>query len=387
MNGFWGADTEALRSMGSAKVRRAEVLADLESRLASSIESMEWTGEDAETFRADWAGKVRPGLQDCFVELRQEARRLINHADEQDAVSSPDGPGGIGGSAGPRAFLRDLTSVTDSLLRDLRAGDTPGSLGGRGGELAPLLRELLSTEQGREAFLGSLLGSVFGGLFADMIGRAMLSGLALENLLTGLGAGAGLGDVLGQTPLQETVGAGDGQAASGTAGSEDSAGQGGAGAGESAGSGREASGGSGGSGSGGSEVSGSSSGAGEPTDGSGGSPSGGSSGGSAGGESGGSSGGSGADAGGDAAGDPGPGSEEAADSASATGGRNGMPGQGTAEASSEVGGPSGRIEAEGGEGGESLLERLLAMLDEMLSSGGSGPSTNAAAIGLDIGHD
>ena len=99
MSGFWGADTEALRSMGAASVRRAETLADLESMLASRIDAMEWTGEDAEAFRADWAGKVRPGMQDCFVELRQHARRLLNHAEEQEHASGPDSIGGAPGGS------------------------------------------------------------------------------------------------------------------------------------------------------------------------------------------------------------------------------------------------------------------------------------------------
>ncbi|GAA1491062.1 WXG100 family type VII secretion target [Brachybacterium sacelli] len=158
MSGFWGADTEALRSMGSVYVRRAEVLADLESRLTSSISTMEWTGEDAETFRADWAGKVRPGLQDCYVELRQGARRLISHADEQEATSSPDGPGGTAAGAGTGEFLRHLSSVTDSLLRDLLGGDTSGLPGGGEAELDDILSSGGTGPSPNAALIGADIG-------------------------------------------------------------------------------------------------------------------------------------------------------------------------------------------------------------------------------------
>ncbi|QNN82760.1 hypothetical protein H3H54_02295 [Brachybacterium sp. Z12] len=60
MNGFWGADTEALRTMGTVCSRRAEALADLETLLTSTIDNIEWIGEDADRFRADWSGIVRP---------------------------------------------------------------------------------------------------------------------------------------------------------------------------------------------------------------------------------------------------------------------------------------------------------------------------------------
>lgn len=94
MNAFFGADTEALRAIGSAFARRADLLADIESQLMAAIERAEWIGEDADAFRAEWTGRVRPRLQDCSIDVRHRARRLIQHADAQDHVSSPDSLGG-----------------------------------------------------------------------------------------------------------------------------------------------------------------------------------------------------------------------------------------------------------------------------------------------------
>ena len=102
MNAFWGADTEALRTMSQIVARRSGAVEDLETLLTGLIDRVEWLGEDADRFRADWSGAVRPGLQDCSVELRHRARRLLEHADEQESASTlgAHDSGGAGGGAG-----------------------------------------------------------------------------------------------------------------------------------------------------------------------------------------------------------------------------------------------------------------------------------------------
>lgn len=215
MNGFWGADTEALRTMGAVCTRRADALADLEHLLSSTIENLEWFGEDAERFRADWNGTVRSGLQDQEVQLRHHARRLAQHADEQESASAPDGPilgsgagsgGGPGGGwSSPGESLREVFERTEDALEELLGG---GGDTGQDGPFAELLREVLSTPEGRAAFLGSFLGSALGGVLAEMISRALGLGMALENLLTGLGVAAGLSNLLGEaTQLPAEAGA------------------------------------------------------------------------------------------------------------------------------------------------------------------------------------
>ena len=154
MNGFWGADTEALRTMGTVRSRRAEALADLETLLTSTIDSIEWIGEDADRFRADWSGIVRPSLQDQEVALRQHARRLVQHADEQEEASAPDGPmGGAGGGAGWSSpgsscatwsgWRRACCATCSTAAPAVSAAPSPSCL-----------HEVLSTPEGRAAFLG-----------------------------------------------------------------------------------------------------------------------------------------------------------------------------------------------------------------------------------------
>ncbi|WP_263310994.1 hypothetical protein [Brachybacterium atlanticum] len=365
MNGFWGADAEALRTMGAFCARRAELLDELEGRLSAVIETVEWVGEDAERFRADWSGSVRPGLQDRGLELRQQARRLAQHAEEQEAASSPDSFGGPWSN--PGEFLADMARRAQGMLRDLLGGGALGGEGGPAGRFADMLREALATPEGRAALLGAFLGSLLGGLLADLVLRGLALGMLLEELLAGLGAGGGLGNLIGEEGrLGEGSGGGAGGGADGAAG-------GGAGAG--AGAGVEGAGGSGGSWSGAGE---------SASGGAGGGSGGGSDGGSS---SGGGSGGGGAEgaggSGGAEAGAAGTGSE-----APAQGGAMGLQGLVDGPAQSAGSLPAGRLEAPGAEEHGTLFERLVAMIGEMLggATGGDAPSPRgASAIGEGIG--
>ncbi|MCT1908089.1 hypothetical protein ACH0CV_09680 [Brachybacterium paraconglomeratum] len=360
MNGFWGADAEALRTMGAVCARRAELLDELEGRLSAVIDTVEWVGEDAERFRADWSGSVRPGLQDRGLELRQQARRLAQHAEEQEAASSPDSFGGPWSS--PGEFLADTARMAQGMLRDLLGGGALGGEGGPAGRFAEMLREALATDEGRAALLGAFLGSLLGGLLADLVLRGLALGMLLEELLAGLGAGGGLGNLIGE----------EGRLGEGPGGGEAG---GGAGAESGSGTGSESAGGS----------DGSSSGAGQPTSGgAGGESGGGSEGGSS---SGGGSGGGGAEGTGGSdgaeAGAAGTGSE-----APAQGGAMGLQGLVDGPAQSAGSLPAGRLEAPGAEEHGTLFERLVAMIGEMLggATGGDAPSPRgASAIGEGIG--
>lgn len=346
MNGFWGADTEALRTMGDVLQRRANLLSDLEGRLSSTIDSVEWVGEDAEQFRAEWSRLVRSGLQDREVELRIQARRLGAHADEQDGASAPDG--WTGGWSSPVEFLHDVTRLVAEVCIGLFRGDEPLSWLPRG-PFADLLREVLSTPEGCAMYLGNFLGSVLGGLLAEMITRAIEIGLALENLLTGLGLAAGLSNLLGAlgegpaAPVEAPAPAAEALPAGG---SESSPAGGEAGAAESGDAG--ATGGSGGGAGGG---------------------------GSSGGGSGGGSEGGGGEA---------PAAVEAADGTALPTATEHLGGhRATADGAAQTGAAwgSGRIVAAAAEEPKSLLERLLEMVGGAMDLGGS----TTSSVGEDIG--
>lgn len=114
MNGFQGADPEALRHQGAAVASGAGRIEDLALRLGALIESVAWTGPDADSFRADWSGRVRPDLLERGELLRADARVLEAHGEEQDRASAPSAAPSP--SAGPPASLPSAAPAPASAL-------------------------------------------------------------------------------------------------------------------------------------------------------------------------------------------------------------------------------------------------------------------------------
>ena len=165
MSRFYGADTEALRTMSSVLVRRADAVSDIESALTAALDALEWVGEDAEEFRAEWSGRVRPGLQDGNFELRQRARRLLQEADEQDRSSAADSPGSSGGGGAGRG------SGSGGAGSDSGggAGGGSGSGGGAGTEDPSLFDQIFGNSPGGQA-IADILESLTDDLIAALVG-------------------------------------------------------------------------------------------------------------------------------------------------------------------------------------------------------------------------
>ena len=88
---FQGMDTEQVLEESQALERAAARLEDLLGGVDASVQSVAWTGPDADAFREQWAGTrgradaiVVPGLGDRSRELQQ-------HVQEQEIASAPEG--------------------------------------------------------------------------------------------------------------------------------------------------------------------------------------------------------------------------------------------------------------------------------------------------------
>ncbi|MGO1286400.1 MAG: hypothetical protein ACTH0H_11005 [Brachybacterium sp.] len=120
MTPFWGAQPDLLRELGSAMSSNSSRLSELFTTLDGSVLQQEnWTGSDAEAFRAIYTGTVRPAVASLTSELSARSALLASEADQQDAASASDGSGaqhsvvlsGIGalnetGSGFPRTGLK-----------------------------------------------------------------------------------------------------------------------------------------------------------------------------------------------------------------------------------------------------------------------------------------
>ena len=103
MTGFYGADTDQLRQHGTATRQGAEALIELTERVSAVIDAAAWVGTDADAFRAEWNGTLKPGLHTQAETLRGKGDQLDQHAEEQDQASAGDGGGG-----GHRDLIGDL---------------------------------------------------------------------------------------------------------------------------------------------------------------------------------------------------------------------------------------------------------------------------------------
>ncbi|WP_394213884.1 C2 family cysteine protease [Brachybacterium vulturis] len=96
-----GADTEMVRAHAQAMRTGTGALRERISALGSAIRSVAWTGSDAEEFRAT-AGTRLAEATTLLDGIDRRSDELLEHAVEQDRVSSADGLGSGGdGPEGP----------------------------------------------------------------------------------------------------------------------------------------------------------------------------------------------------------------------------------------------------------------------------------------------
>lgn len=130
MTGFYGADTVQLRDQGTASRQGAQGLTELADRVSAAIDAAAWVGSDADAFRAEWHGRLKPGLHTQAETLRGQGDQLDLHAVEQDQASAGEGGGG-----GLRDLIGDLhvqlpliggplsgRPLTPDVIRDLADG-------------------------------------------------------------------------------------------------------------------------------------------------------------------------------------------------------------------------------------------------------------------------
>lgn len=126
--GLIGADSDELRALGGRFESQGDTVADTRTACSEAVESVLWSGADADAFRAEFA--LTADLLDALAEaLAGRARDLEAQAGQQDVASranaSGAGAGGFGKGA-PRITPNRVDSVvTDERLAELAALDDP----------------------------------------------------------------------------------------------------------------------------------------------------------------------------------------------------------------------------------------------------------------------
>lgn len=90
---FQGADLQALRGLRMSMLAFVGDLAWCTARTTSTLDRLQWTGQDRHRFREDWEQLYRPAMRRVQDAVVFAADELEAHADEQDVVSSAPGGG------------------------------------------------------------------------------------------------------------------------------------------------------------------------------------------------------------------------------------------------------------------------------------------------------
>lgn len=103
---LWGADVAQLRTLAQQFGKVSDTLLQTSSHLTIQINSTpSWKGNDASQFRSAWNSDHRALIQQTARALKNESRRLLDNANEQEKASdaAPGSGGGVSGTPGSRS--------------------------------------------------------------------------------------------------------------------------------------------------------------------------------------------------------------------------------------------------------------------------------------------
>lgn len=100
MSGFWGGDTEQMRTYRQLLSHRSAAISTLRAQLEPVVlNEGVWTGTDADRFREQWRSSTSPMFDGIEQMLGARGHELEQHAQEQDEAS------GLGGDSAPSGPL------------------------------------------------------------------------------------------------------------------------------------------------------------------------------------------------------------------------------------------------------------------------------------------
>ncbi|MEV7131315.1 hypothetical protein AB0N24_00355 [Arthrobacter sp. NPDC093128] len=98
---LWGADVAQLRTLAQQFGKTSDSLLQQSTQLSNQINNNPaWKGQDAVTFRSDWNSSHRALIQRTALALKQESKKLLTQAEEQEKASTGGGDGGGPGTGG-----------------------------------------------------------------------------------------------------------------------------------------------------------------------------------------------------------------------------------------------------------------------------------------------
>ena len=123
---LWGADVAQLRTLAQQFGKTSDSLLQQSTQLSNQINNNPaWKGQDAVTFRSDWNSSHRALIQRTALALKQESKKLLTQAEEQEKASTGGDGGGPGTISDPGGTLAGVAgAVLLGGIGALRAGLT-----------------------------------------------------------------------------------------------------------------------------------------------------------------------------------------------------------------------------------------------------------------------
>lgn len=84
---MFGADSHALRLLAGKLEEISGRLSAIEGNVNGRVESMNWSGGDADRFRNKWTGTSAPSMRDAAAVLGDAATAIRGDAQRQDQTS------------------------------------------------------------------------------------------------------------------------------------------------------------------------------------------------------------------------------------------------------------------------------------------------------------
>ena len=196
--GIYGADIAQLRSLSKSIGQSGSSLQRIEATVNSVVASAVWKGADGERFRSEWSSTLRPLLRKSSDSLRDQAKSLLAHADEQEKTSSGSAGGGSGAPGGgegttPPGGGTPLTPVVDASGNPVYQG-VNAAVSGTG-----LASDVLLSQMNKAGLLTKMPWSVLGAQYGQAPGVGYLKGTQLLNGLSMVGRAAGVLSIIGGT--------------------------------------------------------------------------------------------------------------------------------------------------------------------------------------------
>lgn len=85
---FKGMNPDEGREVAAAVSETGQRIMEIVGDMSSVVNSVEWKGADAESYREDWGTFLGAGLADLVNGLEQKGKELDQHAEQQDTTSN-----------------------------------------------------------------------------------------------------------------------------------------------------------------------------------------------------------------------------------------------------------------------------------------------------------